>query len=104
MSKFSGIPYRNHIVRWGNRKDDFDALHAAVTAGHPCPLYVGDRIPRHVVLAVTASAGDVQVYNPAHGRLVELTRSEFEAGRLTTFGRWIRPWFLVLPRAAAESG
>ncbi len=97
MSKFSGIPYRTHIVRWGGRRDDFDALHGAVTAGHPCPLYVGDRIPRHVVLAVTASAGDVKVYNPAHGRLVELTRSEFEAGRLTTFGRWIRPWFLVLP-------
>ena len=99
MSEFSGIPYRNHIVRWGNRKDDFDALHAAVTAGHPCPLYVGDRIPRHVVLAVAATAEGVQVYNPAHGTLVVMSPSEFGAGRLTTFGRWTRPWFVVLPKA-----
>ena len=98
MTEFSGIPYRNHIVRWGNRKDDFDALHAAVTAGHPCPLYVGDRIPRHVVLAVAPTAGGVDVYNPGRGTVDELERAAFEAGKLTTFGRWVTPWFAVLPK------
>jgi hypothetical protein len=55
-----------------------------------------------VVLAV-ASAGDaghgsVQAYNPARGTVVELTRQAFESGRLTTFGSWTYPWFVVLPK------
>ena len=63
----------------------------------PAPLYVGDWIPRHVVLAVAPTADGVQVYNPARGTLVEMTRADFEARKLTTFGRWTRPWFVVLP-------
>jgi hypothetical protein len=85
------------VVRWGDRSQDFDALHAAVTAGRPCPLYVGDWIPRHVVLVVGPTPRGAQVYNPAHGTLGELDREAFEAGELTTFGRWVRPWFAVVP-------
>jgi hypothetical protein len=99
MSSFAGVPYRTRVVRWGNRSKDFDALHAAVTAGHPCPLFVGDWIPRHVVLAVTPTAQGVRVYNPAHGTLDELRRADFEAGKLTTFGRWVTPWFVVTPHS-----
>jgi hypothetical protein len=99
MSSFSGVRYRSHIVRWGKRSDDFDVLHAAVTAGRPCPMFVGDRIPRHVVLAVAPTDSGVDVYNPAHGTLTEMTRSDFETGRLTTLGRWTTPWFVVLPTA-----
>jgi len=98
MTAYAGVPYRTRIVRWGNRRDDFEALLAAVTAGHPCPLYVGDRIPRHVVLAVSPTPQAVQVYNPAHGTFVALEQADFEAGALTTFGRWVRPWFVVAPR------
>ena len=97
MAEFSGVSYRTRVARWGNRAKDFDALHAAVSAGRPCPLYVGDWIPRHVVLAVGPTAQGVRVYNPAHGTLDELDRSDFEAGKLTTFGRWVRPWFVVAP-------
>ena len=99
MSSFAAIPYRTRLVRWGSRVADFDALHAAVAAGHPCPLFVGDAIPRHVVLAAAPSAQGVRVYNPAHGTLEEMRRADFEAGRLTTFGRWVRPWFVVAPSA-----
>ena len=66
-------------------------------ATRPAPFYVGDWIPRHVVLAVSPTDDGVQVYNPAHGTIVELLASEFAAGRLTTFGRWVKPWFVVLP-------
>jgi hypothetical protein len=98
MSSYAGVPYRTRVVRWGGRRKDFEVLLAAVTAGHPCPLYVGDRIPRHVVLAVALTAAGADVYNPGNGRVVEMTRAAFEAGQLTTFGRWARPWFVVAPR------
>jgi hypothetical protein len=26
-----------------------------------------------------------------------MTRADFVARKLTTFGRWTRPWFVVLP-------
>ena len=82
MTSFSGIPYRTRVVRLGNRSPAFDAVHAAVTAGQPCPLYVGSTwIPRHVVLAVAPTDSGVQVYNPARGTVVELLRTAFEARR-----------------------
>jgi hypothetical protein len=98
MTAYAGLPYQTRIARWGDRPEDFAVLLAAVTAGHPCPLYVGDRIPRHVVLAVTATDQGVDVYNPANGRVEELTRTAFVAAELTTFGRWNRPWFVVAPK------
>ena len=77
----------------------FSSLSAAVTAGHPCPLYVGSTwIPRHVVLAVAPTDSGVQVYNPARGTVDELLRTPSRPGELTTFGRWVKPWFVVLPR------
>ena len=84
-----GVPFHS-------RSKLFSRLSAAV-GFRPGPLYVGDWIPRHVVLAVAPTDDGVQVYNPAHGTLAEMTRSDFEAGKLTTFGRWTRPWFAVLP-------
>jgi len=99
MSSYAGTPYRTRVVRWGKRAKDFDALHAAVTAGRPCPMYVGDGwLPRHVVLAVAPTASGVQVYNPARGTVGEVTREAFEAGDLRSIGSWRRPWFAVVPK------
>ncbi|WP_372736749.1 hypothetical protein [Nocardioides sp.] len=99
MTSFSGLPYRTRLARWGDRNPEFEAVHAAVTAGHPCPLYVGDRwLPRHVVLAAAPLETGVRVYDPARGALTDLNREVFESGALTTFGRWARPWFVVAPR------
>jgi hypothetical protein len=97
MTSFAGVRYRSRVVRWGKRSKAFDSLHTALTAGHPCPMFVGDWIPRHVVLAVAPTDSGVDVYNPAHGTLAEMKRADFEAGKLTTVGSWTRPWFVVLP-------
>ena len=96
MSEFSGVRYDTTLVPFHDRGRLFDRLVGAV-AERPAPFYVGDLIPRHVVLAVAPTDDGVQVYNPAHGTLVEMARADFVAGRLTTFGRWTRPWFVVLP-------
>jgi len=99
MTTYSGVPYRTRVARWGGRTKEFDALQAAVTAGRPCPMYVGDGwLPRHVVLAVAPADSGVQVYNPARGAVVVLTRRAFEAGDLGAVGRWKLPWFVVLPK------
>jgi hypothetical protein len=98
MQSFSGVPYRSDIVRFGSRSSAFSSVVSAITAGRPCPLYVGDTwLPRHIVLAVGPSADGIQVYNPGHGTIDELTRSSFLSGELTIFGSWKRLWFAVLP-------
>ena len=96
MSAYTGRPYRTRIARLGSRGDDFEAVGAAVSEGHPCPLYVGSRwLPRHVILAVASSSSGVQVYNPAGGTVTEVTQAAFETSSL---GRWPTPWFVVVPR------
>ena len=100
MTELTGVPHRTHVARWGDRSDDLVRLAAA---GHPCPLYIGDRLlPRHVVLVVAAGADGLQVYNPAHGTLVDVSRDAFETGRLRTTGSWDRPWFVITPRPRAR--
>ena len=98
MSSFTGARYRTRLARFGGRAGPMSRMREALSAGRPCPLYVGDRwLPRHVVLAVEPTGDGVLVYNPAHGTVSELLATDFEAGKLTTFGRWVKPWFAVLP-------
>jgi hypothetical protein len=96
MSDFAGVPYSSTLVPLHDRGRLFAQVRTAVVT-RPVPLYVGDWIPRHVVLAVSPTADGVLVYNPAHGTVDELLASAFADGRLTTFGRWVKPWFVVLP-------
>jgi hypothetical protein len=101
MQSFSGVVYRSDLVRFGSRSSAFTSVVSAVTAGRPCPLYVGDTwLPRHVVLAVAASADGVQVYNPGRGTIDDLTRSSFLSGELTIFGSWNHLWFAVVPQGS----
>ena len=100
MQTFTGVTYRSDVVRFGSRSSAFSSVVSAVTAGRPCPLYVGDTwLPRHVVLAAAPTPDGVEVYNPGHGTIHELTRSSFLSGELTIFGSWNRPWFAVLPQS-----
>lgn len=100
MTELSGVPHRTRVVRWGDRADDL--VHLA-SAGGPCPLYIGDRwLPRHVVLVVSAEGDSLQVYNPAHGTVVDVPGADFVTGRLTSTGRWDTPWFVVSPRPRAR--
>jgi hypothetical protein len=96
MRDFAGVPYSSTPVPFHDRARLFARLRQAV-ATRPAPLYVGDWIPRHVVLAVAPTDAGVEVYNPAHGTIVDLPGAEFAAGRLTELGRWVKPWFVVLP-------
>src|SRR4051794_14312405 len=78
MTDFAGVPYSSTPVPFHDRAELFARLHGTV-ATRPAPFYVGDWIPRHVVLAVSPTDAGVEVYNPAHGTLVELLGAEFVA-------------------------
>ncbi|WP_205475247.1 hypothetical protein [Nocardioides sp. SYSU D00038] len=96
-----GLPAVDHDVHvtLGDLGGWYDRVLAAVTDGRPVPLYVGDRwLPRHVVLAVGGNPRDLRVHDPARGAVVAVPRRSFETRRLP-FGRWTRPWFVVLPES-----
>jgi hypothetical protein len=98
MSTYAGVPYSTTVVPFHDRKKLVGRMQAAVAAGHPVPFYIGSRwLPRHVVLAVADLPDGVTVYNPAHGTLVPMSASDFEAAKLTTLGSWTKPWFVILP-------
>lgn len=94
---------RFEVVRLdGTRVDEVDAtlarVGAAVSRGIPVPLYVGDRLtPRHVVLAVAAGPGWVDVYDPGHGRRSRVQRDALRTGRARVSG-WDLLWAAVVPR------
>jgi hypothetical protein len=81
------------------RPDDaFDRLLAAGDAHRVSSVFIGSTwLPRHVVLVVDRTpAGAVHVFDPAHGRLGELTRAAF-TGRKVGIAGWDVPWFVVTP-------
>lgn len=101
MSALSGpglpaVGYDVHPVL-GDRSRIVARMASVCTAGRPVPFYVGDRwIPRHVVLAIAAAPDGLRVYNPAGGRITTVRTSDFVASALP-FGRWRKPWFVVVP-------
>lgn len=101
MSSLSGpglpaVDYDTHLVR-GDRERVVARMAAACAAGRPVPFYVGSRwLPRHVVLAVGAAPEGLRVYNPAGGRVTTMRTTDF-VGSTLPFGRWTRPWFVLLP-------
>jgi hypothetical protein len=81
-----------------DRETAYDDLVAATASRQPVPLYVGSPwLPRHVVLVLGEVDHALRVYEPAGGRLVDVGRAAFLAGRLELAG-WDTPWFSVLPR------
>ena len=60
-------------------------------------MFVGSKwLPRHVVLALGLVDGSLRFYEPAHGRLVDVSRADFAKAKLGLAG-WDRPWFIVVP-------
>lgn len=60
---------------------------AAVAAGHPVPVLVGARIPRHWVLLLARDpGGELVFYNPAGGTVVRLDPAEIGTGPLAGLG------------------
>ena len=79
------------VLPWG-RRQAVERIRGAA-AHSPVPLYVGNLLPRHVVLVLDA---DLTAYDPAQGRTVRLDPGELVGGRLTTVG-WPAPWWWVGP-------
>ncbi|MBM0124783.1 hypothetical protein [Pimelobacter simplex] len=61
----------------------------------PVGVYLGSRcLPRHVVLAVRATATGVEVFDPATGRLVDVPAESWSGQRVGVAG-WNYFWFVV---------
>lgn len=89
-------PARRHTAHLvTDRAAAYDRLVAATTGRRPVPLFVGSRwLPRHVVLVLGEAGTGLRCYEPARGRLCDVTRDDFVAARLGLAG-WDRPWFIV---------
>jgi hypothetical protein len=100
MKAITGAPYDSDLVLSG-RSAAYDRVVEATTAGRRVPVFVGSTwVPRHVVLAIGvvegADGAALRFYEPARGRLVDVTRDAFANAKLDLAG-WDRPWFVVLP-------
>lgn len=80
---------------------------AALDAGVPVPLFTGGdttrgwttAVPRHVVLAVAARDGGLDVWEPARGVVVHADAQVLRGGRAhPAFGGWQHLTWAVLPR------
>ena len=94
-----GVPPVDHDIHLAlrNRAQLVSRMAAACASRRLVPLYVGDRwLPRHVVLSVGRAPEGLGVYDPARGAVAPMRTSDFVAGTLG-FGRWRKPWFVVLP-------
>lgn len=94
LEGMSGVPHDSVLVRGG----DLGAAYARLVGlPRPAALYVGNGwLPRHVVLVLKGEQDEMRVYEPAGGRVTDVTRSAF-TGRRTGLGGWDDPWFAVLP-------
>ncbi|MDN5895519.1 MAG: hypothetical protein L0H93_16020 [Nocardioides sp.] len=92
-----GASYETRTVLPGTRHVVHDACLPALQENRPVALFIGNRwLPRHVVLAVAGTGSGLSVYDPAGGRLVEVTRRAFVDAELRLSG-WDIPWFVVAP-------
>lgn len=92
-----GLRYRWRPFRglWGRRDPLTDVL-AAVGAGRPVAMLVGNVIPRHWVL-ILAVDGALRCYEPSSGEVRGVDEAAVRAARLTGMG-YPRPFAFVLPR------
>jgi len=88
-------PYRWR--RFRGRRDALDDVLAAVTAGRPVGMLVGNGIPRHWVLLISVGPSGFSVYEPSSGELRPCALADIRTSRLVGLG-FPRPWAFVLPR------
>lgn len=61
----------------------------------PVAVYVGSRwLPRHVVLALAAVDGAIEVFDPAAGRVLRVLEERW-TGHQVGIGGWSHFWFVV---------
>jgi hypothetical protein len=72
-----------------------EVLQAQLGDDRPVAVFIGSRwLPRHVVLAVRATDGGVEVFDPAGGALRIVGRSRWVEHRVDIAG-WSHFWFVV---------
>ncbi|SHN21070.1 hypothetical protein [Cryptosporangium aurantiacum] len=98
LAEQAGHRYR---IRWTRSADK---IVAAVDAGYPVPLLVGNCYPAHYLLVVAHEADQLLVYNPAGGRLVPLTVDDLRTGRLSGVTAYRRTFAVLLPTLSRSAG
>lgn len=88
-----GVAYRTRVARWSPSAAYATAVTSVAT--HPVAVYIGSALtPRHVLLAVSAGADGLSVYDPASGGLVMISQHAFTGASMHVAG-WNVPWFVV---------
>ena len=82
--------------RWRPAGRSLSDVVDACGAGWPVAMLIGAVIPRHWVLLTEIDRPTVRCYEPSSGRLVAVTLTAIQTGRLTELG-FPRPFAFVLP-------
>jgi hypothetical protein len=86
LSAHTGVRYDWHLVDDTNQRRVSSTLREVVAAadlGTAAAVLVGGQVPRHYVLVVGHSGGDVLVFEPTSGGTVRVGERDFLAGTLT---------------------
>lgn len=95
-------PSADYDISWlrpggsARRERAYNRLVERVGQGTPALLYIGNpRLPRHVVLVMPPTGGgELDVYEPSIGRVIDLPREPFVNGAMKMAG-WDLPWAIV---------
>ena len=87
---------RRYRWRAAAARDALDDVCAAVAAGWPVAMLIGNALPRHWVLLTEADGTALRCYEPGSGRLVEVTVRDIRCSRLRPLG-FPRAYAFVLP-------
>ncbi len=100
LSGTTGVEHGVHLSLF-DRGDAFGRIARATTQRSP-----GARVRREPLASPARGAGRrgdaglrLRFYEPAGGRVVDVSRQDFEGGGLG-LGGWDHPWFMILPRGA----
>lgn len=97
----SGVPGTTYEVDWvrydSDRGVSFDQIVTASQNGHTVKVYVGDGMPRHVVLATATDGNTLTFYEPGRGETVTVTLEQWMNDQVG-LGGWNSPWAIVTPR------
>jgi hypothetical protein len=100
ISTHTGVRYRWHLVDDTDQRRISSVLREVVTAadrGHPVPVLVGGAVPRHYVLVVGHSGGDVLIYEPTGGQTIRVGEPDFLDGNLASTAGFDHVQAVVLP-------
>lgn len=93
-----GADYRTSWTRFRgpeHRAATYRVLRERAREGRPALLYLGSVwMPRHVVLVLSDRGAALDVYEPASGQVLSVTRDRFTEDRIGLAG-WNVPWAIV---------